>query len=131
MQIYECPAGRLWNDKTGSCVNDSDVCEPKKEWSEQSQIDLVDCIGFDENDCYLGFSNLRQAKVFCENDESCVGVKLSACSNITTNIACFGDFWRPYKRTISKYTNESVYLIISKNQIEINDDNQEGPQNKV
>ena len=61
--------------------------------------------------CQLGFVDLDRAKKYCENDEICLGVKLTECNKITENLDCIGTYWRPFKSVVARATRDSVYLL--------------------
>ena len=81
-------------------------------------VDLVDCIGYVDGRCQLGFVDLNQAKKYCENDEICVGVKQVHCNKVAVDVDCVGEYWRPYKKTQPSETGNVVHMVIKNSEVE-------------
>ena len=79
---------------------------------------MVDCIGFVDGRCQLGFVELNQAKKYCENDEICVGVKQVHCNKVAVDIDCVGEYWRPYKRSVPSEAHSVVHMVIKNSNVE-------------
>ena len=85
LQMSECPNGKLWDAESSKCLDLVESCAPEEKWLEQHDVDLEDCIGLVDGRCQLGFVEFDRAKKYCENDEVCLGVKLTECNKITEN----------------------------------------------
>ena len=118
LRISECPTGKLWDQESRSCVESSEICKPERQWTEQSNVDLVDCIGYLDGRCQLGFVELNQAKKYCENDEICVGVKQVHCNRVAVDLDCVGEYWRPYKESEPSEANTVVHMVIKNSKVE-------------
>ena len=88
LSIDQCPNGKLWNNETDTCVptNQMPICEPSSKWTQQSDVDLDECIGLVDGRCEIGFTELKRAMKYCEHSDECVGVKEMPCTDANVPI---------------------------------------------
>jgi len=82
------------------------------EWETSPNWQLIDCIGYDGENCRIQFLTMLRSQIYCENNPDCVGVNEQPCTyhGYGEGISCVGTRWIPYK-TLQEGFSEFDYFI--------------------